>query len=147
MEARRTKTAGGIVIGDNGTIAMVRHKVGNGAWLFPKGHTEPGESDEEAARREIAEEAGITDLELLGDLGTYERYHILPDGKDDCSELKEIHMFLFAAAPGTLIAPANEMDGARWVSLSRVVAECGSKADGAWFARVFERVRQSVQRD
>lgn len=147
MEQRRTKTAGGIVIGDNGTIAMVRHRNGNGAWLFPKGHPEPNESDEEAARREIAEEAGLTELELLDDLGTYERCHITPDGTDDCSELKEIHMFLFAASVGAAASPSHEMDGAKWVPLSRVAEECGSVADRAWFAHVFDRVRQAIQRD
>lgn len=147
MEQRRTKTAGGIVIGDSGTVVMVRHSVSNGAWLFPKGHVDPGESDEETARREIAEEAGLTDLELLGDLGSYERFHINPDGTDDRSELKEIHMFLFAAPTGAVSAPGHEMDGAKWVPLSRVVEECGSATDRAWFVSVFDRVRQAIQRD
>lgn len=147
MDQRRTKSAGGIVIGDNGTIVMVRHSVSNGAWLFPKGHPDIGETDEDAARREITEEAGLTGLEFLDDLGTYERCHIAPDGSDDCSELKEIHMFLFAAPPGADPVPSHEMDGAKWVPLSRVVDECGSDADRAWFVSVFERVRQAVQRD
>jgi hypothetical protein len=56
-------------------------------------------------------------------------------------------MFLYAAPTGAVISPSNEMDGARWVPLSRVIDECGSTADCAWFTRVFERVRQSVQRD
>ena len=138
---------GGIVLGDSGTVAMVRHSVSNGIWLFPKGHAEEGETDEEAARREIAEEAGVTDLEFLDDLGTYERYHINPDGTDDYSELKEIHMFLFAAPPHAELAPSHEMDGAKWVPLPKVADECGSAVDRAWFASVFERVRQAVQRD
>lgn len=138
---------GGIVIGDHGTIAMVRHSVSNGAWLFPKGHAEEGESDEAAARREIAEEAGLANLELLDDLGTYERYHLNPDGTDDRTELKEIHMFLFAAPMGAVTAPSMEMDGAKWVPFRQVADVCGSAADRAWFASVFERVRQAIQRD
>jgi 8-oxo-dGTP pyrophosphatase MutT (NUDIX family) len=47
-------------------------------YILPKGKVEPGESLEQAARREIEEEAGLSDLTLLGDLGerqrlTYER--------------------------------------------------------------------------
>lgn len=147
MEQRRVRSVGGIVLGDNGTVAMVRHRISNGAWLFPKGRPEEGESDEEAARREIEEEAGVKDLELIDDLGTYERYHINPDGTDDVNEIKEIHMFLFAAPQGAAATPSHEMDGARWVPLPHVVVECGSVADRAWFTRVFERVRLAIQRD
>ena len=34
---------------------------------FPKGHLEAGESDVEAMRREVAEETGISDLEIVKD--------------------------------------------------------------------------------
>jgi 8-oxo-dGTP pyrophosphatase MutT (NUDIX family) len=37
---------------------------GHGNWGFPKGHTETGESAEQAARREIQEETGLTELTL-----------------------------------------------------------------------------------
>lgn len=36
---------------------------------LPKGHVEPGEEPEVAARRETAEEAGFADLHLLAGLG------------------------------------------------------------------------------
>jgi len=35
----------------------------DGYWGFPKGKIDPGENQEEAARRELAEETGITDYE------------------------------------------------------------------------------------
>jgi 8-oxo-dGTP pyrophosphatase MutT (NUDIX family) len=147
MEVRRSRSMGGIVLGDHGTIAMVRHRNSNGSWLFPKGKAEAEETDEQAARREIAEEAGLTNLELLDDLGSYERHPILPDGTEDRTEMKEIHMYLFAAEPGATLAPTMEIDAARWIPLQNVVIECGNVTDGAWFARMFERIRQSVQRD
>ena len=34
-------------------------------WDFPKGHLEAGESDEAAARRELLEETGIAEINLL----------------------------------------------------------------------------------
>jgi 8-oxo-dGTP pyrophosphatase MutT (NUDIX family) len=147
MEVHRSRSVGGIVLGDNGTIAMVRRRNSNGAWLFPKGHPDENESDEDAARREITEEAGLSDLELLDDLGRYERHPILPDGSENREEIKEIHMYLFAAAPGAAVVPSCEMDSARWVPLPSVAEECGNVADRAWFSRVFERVRQAIQRD
>lgn len=36
-----------------------------GHWDLPKGHVEPGESEEETARREILEETGISELEFV----------------------------------------------------------------------------------
>lgn len=141
-----TQSAGGVVIGPRGTIALVRNRGGNGAWLFPKGHVDEGETDEEAARREVQEETGLTDLEFIDDLGTYSRFAIRADGSEDTSHLKEIHMFLFAAQNFNL-APTMEIEEARWVSFSNAIEEIGSAADKAWFVSQFERVRHAIQRD
>lgn len=55
-----------------------------------------------AAKREIYEESGIRDLELIRELGTYERHKIGADGGDDRSELKVITMFLFRTSEKSL---------------------------------------------
>ena len=146
-EMRYTAAMGGIVLGDRGTVAMVRRSNSDGAWLFPKGHPEDGEDDEATARREVAEETGLSDLELLGDLGTYERPHILPDGTPDRSEMKRIHMFLFAAPHGAALAPSMEMEEARWVPYQQVAQVCGNDRDRAWYATIYDRVREAIQRD
>ena len=147
MEPRRARTAGGIVLGDIGTIALVRTKEGAG-WTFPKGHIDEGEEDEAAARREIEEETGLTGLELIDDLGSYERYRIAKDGSgDDRSELKEIHLYLFAAKPNALLTAQNEIGDAEWVALPRVMERLTHPKDRAWFTTVFERVRHAIQRD
>lgn len=140
-----TRSAGGIVLGDSGTIALVK-KRDRTRWGFPKGHIEPGETDEEAARREIEEETGLTDLEYLDNLGSYERYRINTDGTYDESEHKEIHLFLFAAPPHAVLAPKEATEEAKWVSFQHVVSELGEK-ESAWFSTVFPRVREAVQRD
>lgn len=147
MGTARARCAGGIVLGDRGTLALVRTSGGSG-WTFPKGHVEEGESDEEAARREIMEETGISDLELIDDLGRYERYRIGPNGTDDdASELKDIHLYLFAAAPHATLVPSMEIAEAEWVALPRVITTLTHPKDKAWFTTVFERIRQAVQRD
>lgn len=146
MLPERTKSAGGIVLGDGGTIALVQSRR-SGFWTFPKGHVDPGETDEEAARREIFEEAGLTDLELLDDLGSYERPRIMPDGTDAPDEIKEIHMFLFAAQPGAALAPSHEMQDARWVSFREIADAIAYLKDRVWFSTVAPRVREAIQRD
>ncbi len=146
MDPTRSLIAGGIVLGDSGTIALVRRRPET-LWFFPKGHVEDGESPEAAARTEIEEETGLTDLELIDDLGSYERPRIDEQGAYDQSELKEIHMFLFAAPVHSSLTPAMEITDAAWVSLPRVASSLEDTKDTAWFATVFERVRQAIQRD
>lgn len=53
-------------------VALVR-EVGLSHAVLPKGGLEAGENLEMAARREIEEEAGLTDLKLIGELGLRER--------------------------------------------------------------------------
>ena len=140
------RCAGGIVLGDHGTIALVRNRKET-LWFFPKGHVEPDETDEDTARREIQEEAGIAGLELIDDLGSYLRPRILADGSYSAEEMKDIHMLLFAAAPHAAIAAGMEIEEAQWISLPRVSESLQDAKDRAWFVSVFERVRQAIQRD
>ena len=48
--------AGGVVLRGEKFLAMKRF---NGVWLLPKGHVDPGETLEETAVREVAEETGL----------------------------------------------------------------------------------------
>lgn len=150
MEPRSGRTAGGIVLGEHGTIALIRSH-NSQSWLFPKGHIEEGETDGEAARREIAEETGLTDLELLDDLGSFTR----PAARSADAEYEEktIHMFLFAALPHAILSPSHEIIEARWVPFREIPDMLGTPniewfiKDRAWFTRVAERVREAIQRD
>lgn len=143
----RVRAAGGIVLGDRAEVVMVRHKRGQNTWFFPKGRVEPGEDEETTARREVEEETGLTDLEFLDDLGTYERYHMNPNGEIERSEIKEIHMYLYAAKPHSTLSPTHEIAEAKWVHFTKVAQECGSIRDRAWFASIRDRVREAVTRD
>lgn len=58
-------------------------------YVLPKGHVEPGEALEQAARREIEEETGLADLTLLDQLGMKARLSF------DKTSWKETHYFLF----------------------------------------------------
>jgi len=63
--------AGGIAFRGTGgdlAILLVTSKKQPGFWIFPKGHVEPGETQEEAGVRETQEEAGVTG-DLLGPVG------------------------------------------------------------------------------
>lgn len=69
------ESAGGVVVrSENGKlwVALVCER-GESSLVLPKGHIEAGESPEQAAMREVAEEAGLTRLHLIGPLGKRER--------------------------------------------------------------------------
>lgn len=138
--------AGGIVLGDSGTIALVRNRKETN-WFFPKGHVEESETLEDAARREIQEETGLDELELLDTLGSYVRPKIEKDGSLSQTIEKEIHMFLFAAKPYAELSPSMEIVDTMWCSLPRVMTSLENKKDAVWFTSVFERVRLAIQRD
>lgn len=45
-----------------------------GHWEFAKGHVEPGETEEETVKREVFEETGINDLEIIPEFKQYIKY-------------------------------------------------------------------------
>lgn len=49
---------------DDAPVYLLLHYV-EGHWDFPKGHIEPGEDVEQAAKRELKEETGIGDVEIV----------------------------------------------------------------------------------
>ena len=67
--------AGGVVVRRNGedVLVLLARSRGFDKYFLPKGGVEPGEPIEQAARREIEEEVGVTDLALLDDLGSLAR--------------------------------------------------------------------------
>ncbi len=109
----KTEAAGGIITGAHGKIVLVRN--GPDFWGFPKGHIDKGEDALSAAKREIREETGLRDLTLVKELGSYRRYKGTPQGGDDTSEHKTIHMFLFTTEEERLAPTDAGNPEARWV--------------------------------
>lgn len=61
------KSVGGVIFrrrGENTIMYLLLH-YRNGHWDFPKGHVESGEEDEDTLRREVLEETGISDVDIL----------------------------------------------------------------------------------
>lgn len=68
MKTSHYTACGGVVVAADRVLVLLRPS--RGEIRLPKGRLEPGEQVEAAARREVAEESGFTDLELVADLGT-----------------------------------------------------------------------------
>jgi len=131
---KKTRSAGGVVTNNEGEVLVVSQR--GRSWSLPKGHIDPGEDALAAAKREIYEESGIRDLELIRELGMYERHKIRRDGGDDRSERKVITMFLFRTSQKTLKPVDPDNPEARWVEKSKVALLLTHDKDKEFFRRV-----------
>ncbi len=84
-------------------------------WSLPKGHVEPGETAEQAAVREVAEETGING-EILGTLGTID-FWFIADGR---RVHKTVHHFLLRAVGGELSDADIEVSEVAWVPMADI---------------------------
>ena len=111
---RERTAAGGIVArrdGERILIALARE--GNYADpVLPKGGIEPGEEFESAARREIQEEIGISELELLAPLGSTARLNYVKN------LWQTTHFFLYRTTQvhGVATDPRHHPQGLLWRS-------------------------------
>lgn len=90
---------------------LVQHHAGH--WSFPKGHPENGETPEQAARRELQEETGLSEVELLLTPAFDERYVFTKrSGK---TVEKDVTYFLGRVArPGTVAVQEKELADFAW---------------------------------
>jgi len=118
-------SAGGLVVDDSGPrprgAVIGRHdRRGRLVWSLPKGHLEEGETAEEAAVREVAEETGITG-QIIGVLGTI-NYWFIADGR---RIHKTVHHYLLRALSGELSTADIEVEEVAWVPLEELPSRLG----------------------
>ncbi|WP_304621895.1 NUDIX hydrolase [Robertkochia aurantiaca] len=103
--------AGGLVQNKQGETLFIFR---NGKWDLPKGKVDKGESIEEAAIREVAEETGAKKLKLGDLLGV--TYHLFK--RNGVIKLKETHWYKMSTKyKGELIPQCDEgIEKAVWLS-------------------------------
>lgn len=108
-----TQSAGGIVMNSQDQVLLVQEY--GSYWGLPRGHIEPGESPLEAAVREVADEAGITNLQYISEVGSYERSTFDANGEDNFREIKHMTFFMFHTDTMDLKPQDKNISNARWV--------------------------------
>lgn len=122
-ETRGHVTCGGIVVGVDGRILMVHHRILD-RWLFPGGQVEPGDASlRESALREIQEETGLTpeNIATFGDFDMIPVHidcHRIPanptKGEPDHQHFD--FRFIFRGNTAALRTQEEEVLGCEWVS-------------------------------
>lgn len=113
QEIVREPTAGGVVFrrDQSGAVEILLIQDAKDRWTIPKGHIEEGETAQQTAQREIGEETGLTDTEVLGWLGKIHfRYR-----RVDKLVLMTTQIYLMRAKGDTdAIKKEEYMNGIKW---------------------------------
>ena len=91
---------------------------------LPKGHVDPGETELEAAEREVREETGIV-AELVCELGE-SRYWYRREGR---TIGKTVAFFLFTYVEGDIADHDDEVEEVRWLELEEAEAALSHDAE------------------
>ena len=117
----------------------MRAQNGN-SWSLPKGHIDPGEDARQAAAREIREESGVSQLEYVEGLGSYQRFRIGIDGKESKQELKTIEMFFYRTNQVELQPEDPDNPEARWVEPNEVSDLLTHPKDKEFFTTAWQKI-------
>lgn len=112
-EVVREPTAGGIVFRRTGSnIEFLLIQDAKNRWTIPKGHIEEGEDAKATAKREIGEETGLKEMEILQWLGKINfRYR-----RQTSLVLMTTEIFLVRAKGDTdKLKPEDWMNDCRWL--------------------------------
>ncbi|MBW2637919.1 MAG: NUDIX domain-containing protein [Deltaproteobacteria bacterium] len=104
------------------TEFLVIYSKRNGIWGFPKGHIEKGETERDAALREIFEETSLTKLEFTDTFREEDIYPAIGRGEFRGREIRK-HSIYFLCETGddTITTDDTEITDYRWLPYSGAV--------------------------
>lgn len=141
QEIVREPTAGGIVFrrNDKGQVEILLIQDAKDRWTIPKGHIEEGETAQQTAKREISEEAGLKEMDVLNWLGKIHfRYRRI-----DKLVLMTTQIYLVRAKGDTDAIQKEEwMNGIKWFSFHEALDVIEYEDIGKLMLLAMKRIRQ-----
>ncbi len=140
LRAVTATSAGGIVTrhrsGRAWLVVGSRRRERDGwTWTLPKGTPKPGETREQTALREVAEETGL-EVRITGPLDSIEYWFVQGGQRIH----KTVHYFLMDPIGGDLGAHDHEFEQVRWVTFAEASAMLTFETERALVARAAEIV-------
>jgi len=123
-------SAGGVAfrLNDSKTQVAIVSVNPSRRWQLPKGIIDAGESEEQAALREVREEAGI-ECELLEKIETVEYWYFATEKGGRIRYHKFVHFFLLEYISGDVRDHDHEIAEARWVSIDEAIEMLAFKSE------------------
>ena len=128
------RSAGAVVVNENGGRRYIL-LLNNGKWDFPKGNMEEGETELQTVRREVEEETGLKDLNVLDGFRRVIEYFYRRDGKNVHKRV----VYFLAETSEERITISQEHQGFGWFSYQEALKKASydnSKAtlkEAEWF--------------
>jgi 8-oxo-dGTP pyrophosphatase MutT (NUDIX family) len=135
-------SAGGVAFRSSrksGPEVVIVSVMPQGRWQLPKGIVDSGESPEEAAMREVREEAGI-ETDLLDSIDTIEYWYVGERRGQRVRYHKFVYFFLLAYRDGDVSDHDHEVAEARWVSIDDAIGMLAFKNERS----VVEKAREMI---
>jgi 8-oxo-dGTP pyrophosphatase MutT (NUDIX family) len=141
QEIVREPTAGGLVFrrDKDGNVEFLLIQDHKDRWTIPKGHIEEGETAQEAARREIGEEAGLHDVDILGWLG---KIHFRYRRVDKLVLISQQVYLMRVKTDGNEIQKEEWMNGIKWFKFHDALEEIEYEDIGKLMLLAMKRIRQ-----
>jgi len=138
MKDQHYRAAGGVVV-DAGKVLLLQRPSRNEIRL-PKGHIDPGESPPETAIREVTEESGYADLEILADLG---EQRVEFEHKDAHVSRDEVYFLMRLRSPRQIVRDPHEFQFTPvWVTWEEALETITYEAELEWLKRALESLNQ-----
>ncbi|MGC9356849.1 MAG: NUDIX domain-containing protein [Anaerolineae bacterium] len=125
--------AGGVVLDVDGGRVLLLIRPSHDEVRLPKGHIKPGESPETAALREVTEESGYDDLEILADLG--EQLVVFPLGKQAIRRTEYYFLIQLNSSKKVQRPKVDEEFFPIWVSWDEALEHLTFDAEREWVSR------------
>lgn len=132
--------AGGIVVGPNGGILVVKNQLGR--FVLPKGAVKKGEEQQPqiTAVREIKEESGLRTVRVIQCLGVLTREGYTATNREAPSVMKRIVMFHCTTEQLELGPFTPDIDDALWTPLDDVPGALSWPEEVAFFNEHLHRL-------